>query len=441
MLSNIIAKWLYWTAQGALPLGRLGARLARLLLIRAQLFDPKLERARGWQCLIESSIARERGDVDEAVRLLRDASEILPDNDAIIANLGITLAMAGRYDESVEVIERAMRGETDITGEPQVWVALVWAYLRSGRAPKALEACERATESQAASLDVRVLKNLALAVCRGLVQRDELRGLLRARPRMAPIVLEFAQHLAHASSHDLARQILRCLPERSQARAFHIIARSALNEGEFNTASWAARELEIRSPSDPAPPTIRSEIALQQREYDAALRHVRRALSCDAHDARALEQLARVQLIRGDWREAVVAARDAVLNKGRDALAGGICALALIEEGALRDAKRLFVVERSGDDLACAYGHAAQALILAMLGNSRDALDLAADAVDQMKGVPEWAATAPVLERFAATINRGLGLIEESGGGDSLEKIERIRAALAETTEPAPDDT
>ena len=430
MLNRLVGKWMFWVAQGFLPLGRPGARMAHRLLVRAQWFDPKLDRARGWQYLIEGSWAREQGRVGDAVQLLRDAGTLLPDNDAVIANLGITLATAGRHDEAIEVLERAIRGEMDLTGEPGVWTALAWSYLRTGRAPKALDACERAVQSGADSLDLRLIHLLAQGVRRGFLPKEELGRLLRARPRMVPMVLDLTQHLAAGGSRDLARQIVRAMPQAVRVRAFGIIARSCLNLGDTATATWAVRELEAYNQPGPLAPLIRAGIALREGKTTTAVREARRAVESDARAPEGPELLARAHLVRGEWQPATEAAREALARRGTDALSGALVALAFLERGALHDARQAFMTERSGDALACAFGYATQALINALLGDGACALRLAENSLRRWDDVPSWAATVPVQEGLVVALTRTVEALEEKPAGAAEEDIKQLRAGL-----------
>lgn len=440
MLYTLVAKWMYWTAQAAMPLGRIGARLAHRLLLNCQFLDPRLTEALAWQYLIEGSMARQRGDSEQAVHLLREASAILPQNDVIIANLGIALATAGRHDEAIDVIERAIRGEADLTGETQVWVALVWSYLRSGRAPKALEACKRAEESQASGPDCKLLRVLAQGLSRGFVQRDQLSQALRVCPRMLPMVLELAQHLANSSSHDMARQIVRCLREETQAKAYQLIATSALNSGELATSLWALKQLEAIAPNAMTPPMMRAEVCLRQGDIQAAQKHAGVAVARAPHSAKALEQLARTHVLRGEWTQAAGVAREAVAHKSTDALIGGLHAVELIDEGNIAAARKVFLVGRSGDALSCAYGYAAQALVFAGAERFTRALDVAEEAMQHVTELPEWAAQKPVVDRVTWLLSRVTEMAPDRLNELDRGRLDALRQTLAQerSTPPAP---
>jgi tetratricopeptide (TPR) repeat protein len=138
--------------------------------------------------MLEASAARSEGDIERSITLLREAGAHMPGNDLVIASLGVDLSAAGRHEEAIQTLERALRGETDITGEAQVWTSLAWSYLRSGRAPKVSHVFDRAQESHAVSPELRVIRVLALAVVHGFVQRDRLVELVRLRASAVPMV-------------------------------------------------------------------------------------------------------------------------------------------------------------------------------------------------------------------------------------------------------------
>lgn len=414
-VSSLVAKTFYWAAQISLPLGKPGMRIARSLLATALVYDPRLDRARGWRSLIDGTLARERGDLDAAVASLRDASAVLPDNDAVTANLGIALALAGRYDEAVIVIERAMRGDTDVTGEPQIWMALAWAHLRTGRSPKALEACERAEESRATSVDLRILRILALASCRGFVQRDELRNLLRMRARMLPLVLEHIEQLAVSGSRDVARQLVRGLPDSIQTRALQVIVRSAMAGDNLEAAHWAIRELEIRQPDSATAPTLRSELALRRKDHHEALSEAMEAVRRKPQDAQALDQLVRVRVLRGEGDQAAREAVEAVQRRGGGGLTAGVAALHYLEAQDLEAAQRVFAVQRSGDELACAFAAAAQALLHARRKHHAEALRQAERSVSYAGRIPAWAHSEYSRRRIAECLRETLELSRASG--------------------------
>ncbi len=435
MVNRLFARAFYWLAQAMIPLGRTGAGAAHWFLSQALMFDPRLDRARGWLYLIEGSMARDRGDIESAVALLRQCATILPHSDVVIANLGIALTMAGKHEEAIQVIERSMRGEADLTGEPQIWTALAWSYLRSGRAPKALDTCERAQESRAGSPEIEVIRRLAHGVKRGLIHREDLSLRLRAAPRIVPLALEFCQHLARTGERDLARQVLSCLGPSLQERAYVIIARSAMNDDDLDTASWAVRELENRHAALVTCGTLQAEIALRRGETSAALQHAAQTALKAPQSAMALEQLARVQLVAGEWNSAVEAAEKAVALKGAGALAAGLVALRMADTGQWPEARRLFHVERSGDALACAHAHAAQALLTAVTHQQpEEARSLAAAGLREALDLPDWAARPHVLERLMQSFERtvSIALLESDGREDpKLEEPEELLAHLA----------
>lgn len=435
---RIIGRFLYWVAQGALPLGAPGARLAHYLLTWALMFDPGLDRARGWQYLIAGSFARARGEAEEAVGFLKEASVLLPDSDVVIANLGITLTAAGRHEEAIETIERALRGETDLSEEAGAWVALVWSYLRTGRAPKALQSCDRAGDARVHSPDLELLRALAQAEARGSFSRADLGRMVRSRVRMLPVVLEYVVYLARKGSQGLARDITGCLPSRLQGRAYSIIARSALNEEDLDTALWALGELEAREPGEVSVALMRSEVSMRRHQLDAAIRHAREAVTVAGRDPAAWEQLARVQLLRGEWEPAVLAAQESVSRGGRGALAGGMLALSLLERGMAGEARRLFLRQRSGDRLACVYAHAAQALIHACGREPEAALRVLRREIEGLRALPDWACGEAALVRPVRAVQEALERVSQSHVAEARALERDLEQALRRATRTRP---
>lgn len=404
-LTRPLARFFYWLAQGTLPLGRVGAHVAARLLDASLAFDPHSLATQAWRHLAEGMFCRERGDVEGHVAHLRRAAALLPDNDTITANLGMALALSGRHEEAIQTIERALRGSTDLGSEPQLWMALSWAYLRSGRAPKAVEACDRAEEHHATTPRLQVIRLLSSAATRGFVARPELSGLIRTQPACVPLVLDFLEQQVTTGSTDLARQVLRCMPDALQTRAATLLARGLLNSGNLHGVEWAARELEQRQPQSELPVTLRTEAALRSGDRDGALKLARAASRAFPERAAVWEQLARVHLARGELSECLeAAAKAADFSSGQlTALAAGAAALHRTRLGDLKSARRLFAVTRSGDALACVIASAAQATILQRSGHRDRAADHVIRALQYYKDLPDWvsptfgAAIAPTL--------------------------------------------
>ena len=427
---KLLANLTFWLAQGALPLGRTGARMARNLLGWTLTLDRRHIRARGWLLMLDGVFARESGDALAAVSLLREASGLIPNNDAVIANLGISLTQAGRYDEAVDTIERALRGGTDIGGEPQIWTALAWAYLRSGRAPKAMEAADRALQSRAMCRDTRLLHQLGDMTARGTTASSELRMLLRACPRMLPLVLSYTQYLAHGGHHPEAKRILRHLPATIEPRAYTVIGRAALNEDDANTTLWAMKELHHLGASATLVPLLRSEVSLRRGQRDQALRQSQEAIALAANNREAAEQLVRVHVVRGEWTEATAAADRAVAAGSPGALSGGVHALHLVEQGQLDAAQRVFHVARTGNALACAVAHVAQALVFARQGAGERTPEIAAAALDYLDSLPPWEAPPELIARCGALLRDALEAAAPHADPEALARVaERLGAS------------
>ena len=392
MYNQIIANIFYWFGQAAVPLGRGGAKLARAFLNHTIFWDPGQNRARGWLYLIDGVEARDRGDLPGSVKHLRNAVAVLPDNAAVIANLGISLALDGQYDTATQIIERALRSETDVTGEPQIWVALMWSYLRSGRAPKALEAAERAEASHVFTHEVRILRLLSMAACRGFVNRAELRELLAIRVRMLPMVLEFIEQLARNGSRDLARQIVDCVPGRVRERTLLVTARSCFNHNDLDTALWATRQYEAQTKDAGPAACLRAEILLRRNDLPGALSTLIKAHQTLPRDGAVAAQLVRVRLLRGEVQPALIPAQTAFAQHP-SAEAGAVIALTALEQDNLKAARKVFSKQLIGDVVGVVIGSAVQAQVHAISNEPEAALRLIATAVEEINTLPTWART------------------------------------------------
>lgn len=437
MRTRTTTRVLVSVAQSLAALGGPGLRLARRLLDHAVLLSPRSPEVRGWRCMLEASAARSEGDIERSVALLREAGAHMPANDLVIASLGVDLSAAGRHEEAIQTIERALRGETDITGEAQVWTSLAWSYLRSGRAPKVSHVFDRAQESRAVSPELRVIRVLALAVVHGFVQRDRLVELVRLRAGVVPMVLDFAHQLAGQSKYDLARQLLRCLPETVARRGYELMARKSISVADYTTAVWALKQYEIAQPSSYLAPMLRAEVSLRRGDASGAVKHLRVALERAPTSRAVLEQAVRVRAVRGDWPEADGLARKALEKRSTSALVGGVAALALLADGQREQARRLFTVQRVGDDLDCVFGYAAQALIAARFGGWDRSLELVEQALRQMQRSPAWALTDPVKARLSVALRESLDASETAVDDLSAETLAELRERVAQLSSAA----
>lgn len=430
-----LGNWLLGLARGVASLGEgfLGASL--WLVAQAERVGADSTEARGWHCFLSAPRVSRRGSPDGAVRLLREAVACLPREDMVIATLGVELSGAGQHEDAVQVIERAIRGETDVTTAPQLWTALAWSYLRTGRAPMAIRAYERAQDAHAVSPEVRAVWLLAQASHRGFVQRDRLVEAARLYPRVTPLITDYARDVARRRDYPLARQLFRCLPDPAARRSLEMTALVAMDQEDAALAGWALKQAESIAPRWVMGHVLRSELALREADHNGALRSARVAEVEAPRDGHALAQLVRVRAVRGEWEEAVEAAQRAILARTRDAMPAGVLALHKLETGQVREAEKLFSSQRSGDRLACLFAQSAQALIAAQLGDCERSLDIAASAVSHFERLPGWAAKGEHLRRPLGALRDALALAADRLCPISREQAEDLLARLPPVAE------
>jgi hypothetical protein len=136
---------------------------------------------------------------------------------------------------------------------------------------------------------------------------------------------------------------------------------------------------------------------MYQKAVDIALA----AAEADPGNARALHQLGLSLLYAGQTEDAAKQFSLAMAAGSGSALAGGVVALQLLEAGRTDDARKVFVHQRTGDALACAYAFSAQALLMAGAGEWAEFDKLAEWAEEAWKDIPEalrtTAVTAPLI--------------------------------------------
>jgi Flp pilus assembly protein TadD len=395
---NIAAgKALFWIAQLLIMLGPLGRRASYPLLTAAASLCPQDTRPEGWMAYISAIAASRRGRLDDAIVGLRQASRLLPGSAAVRANLGIALAMTGEWDAAIDVLEAATRDDAAAGSERGVWSALAWAYLRTGRYPKVRDTFERAHRCRAVSPDLELLVLVARGTESSRLDVAAIGRLVRRRPRMLPLVLEFAEWQALRGQRRLARVLLTALPDEIEAQGIEVTGHSAINRGAYDVALWAAGELYKLRPEDPACAMLRSEVALRRGQGEVAVTQAQRAVQLAPKDVRALEQLGRAQLLCGDPEAAARAFVECLATGSDSAVAGGVVAMALLARGQTRETQVVFSVGRRGDALGCAYAHAAHALLMARGERWDEAVKIAAMAVEALDDLPSWAATPRVL--------------------------------------------
>ena len=408
MTARFLAALCFSTAHACLYFGRMGNRMAMWMLTLTLRFNPRHHRARAWHGYLDALSAMQSGDTEGAVKLLRDAINEAPGETPIRTNLGIALTMLGRYQEAIHVLRGVLKETADTRQDVQVWRALAWCLLRTGQLDGAVDVLAEANDLGLRAPELALLAELCL-LARGSAKAPRgkaapeaddpgrLAHLIRSRPRMLPLTLEFAEHEAAAGRLAVTRQIVTRLPEHLRAASLRLMADSRLNADDANTAATLVNLLQELLPGDASLGLLRSELALRRGQYDAAVQGALAAAEADPNSARALHQLGLSLLHTGQPAEAGRQFALAMAAGSGSALAGGVVALQLIEQGKTADARKVFIKARSGDALGCAYAHTAQALLFADESNWRE-FERLADWADQ-----EFADIPPALRDAAVT--------------------------------------
>ncbi len=432
MLRRPISNLLYRLAHLMFAFGTWGAGLAARLFRLSIAVWPDHPRAGAWLKYVEALEMMRQGDLAAAIALLKQAVAALPSVVAIRGNLGIAYALEGAYDDAIYNLEAVFKEGWRLARAGDLWAALVWSYLRSGRLPKAKDTCERAAEHNVDTPRLLLLSAIVAGVQDGALPKQEISRLLRVTPTSAPLVLEYAQYLAATDKRQLACQLIESLPSDSWGRGYRVVAYSALNAGDIRTASWAAACCEETADDAAAAAMLRSEIALSQRDAEQALSHARRALASTGNAAAAHEQLGKALLLRGNWAGAVAQMIEALHTGKGSALAAGLAALASINAGDFVTARGLFAGRRTGDGLGVACAHVAQCRIMQHADNCEEALKLAGWALDEIEELPDWLALEPLVDRLTDELNFALGQISSAGNSsefaDLQDRVARIRA-------------
>ena len=425
MTARFLAALCFATAEGFLIFGRWGNRLASGTLRLTLRLNPRHHRARAWLGYLDAVNATQRGDAEGAVKLLREAINEAPGETPIRTNLGIALTMLGRHQEAIHVLRGVLKETADTRQDVEVWRALAWCLLRTDQLDSAANVLSEADALGLRAPELTLLSELCMLARWGVktsrgksAPADDpgrLGGLIRSRPRMLPLTLEFAEHEAAAGRIAVTRQIATRLPENLRAASLRIMVDSRLNADDEVTAASLMGLFQELLPGDASVGLLRSELALRQGQYEAAAQAALVAAEADPSNPRGLHQLGLSLLYAGQTAEAGRQFALAMAAGSASALAGGVVALQLIEQGKTADARKVFVKERSGDALACAYAHTAQALLLADEGNWREFERLAAWSDQEFADLPAALQSAPVTAPLVAARDRMQALREERG--------------------------
>ncbi len=435
IFNKLLAKLLFWTAQGVMMVGRLGQQAAHQLLTLSTVLAPGDERTLGWLRYTSAVLASRRGDTARAVELLREASRLLPDNVAIQVNLGVALTMLNRYEQAIEVLERVLKTSSDIELEASLWSALAWSYLRTGRYAKVATCQEQADEFGIKSPELQLIGELARGCQHGRLHPDVIGGCVAKRPRTLGMVLDFADWQARSGNRRLARKALGGLPREIQMRGLGIIASSALNDDNYETVLWAAAEYGKLAEHSAVPAMLRSEVALRRGAGQRAIEQAQRAVKLEPHNGRALEQLGRAHLLYGDREQAARAFVECLATGSDSALAGGVVAMALLSRDEVKKARLVFRSGRRGDALGCAYAHAAHALLMARQQRWDEAVKIAQFSWESVQDLPAWTPTARVLPDVGWMLGEALTQCAQSGSPHAQAAAELLAEMALPTQE------
>jgi tetratricopeptide (TPR) repeat protein len=433
MIAKLLAGMLYSQARWFLGLGRLGWGHGSRLLRWACRLWPRHPEAGDWLRFVQGKEALRRGQPDRALPLLLAAERALPRELGVRADIGLAQTMAGNFEQAIVVLERAAK-EEEAAQREDVWSSLAWSYLKTGRAPKAREACLRAEQVEVQSPRLALLYRLATGVGLGALPVAEVSELLVRLPEAAAMVMEFARQQAQEGRYRLARAAVTALPEAEQPHAFHAIGHASLNEDDADTAAWAAEQMVSSADQSlaAAAALLQSEVGIRRGDFAEALRQAQQAQAADAGQSRAHEQVGRALLLAGEWEQAVDAMIEALHRGHAGPLAAGVAALAAMEVNDLQSARGVFLAQRSGDGLACATSHTAQARLLTSEGSFPEALQLSEWALEELAALPAWAAQPGVMQRFARVLREALQIIRDSGEAERRAEAEALLQRLAE---------
>jgi len=424
---------LYWLAQLLLPLGRPGRTIARPLLAAVLWLQPDYRKAQAYYNYLQALAIFPRGRTDEALELLRGAHRMVPDDEAVHLDWAVALTMANRYEQAIDVLEQLRRDDEKTLGEEQFWTALGWSYLRTGRFPLAEMAIKRADEYGVTSPDLRLIRLLALLAQDGWLDRDGLNKIVRQRPGSLGMILESASFLATTGHRAQSQELVEALPADILPRAWRIIVRQGLNDDDLETAQWSLERLEQIAADSTDTLMMHCEVAMRRGQMTEAVAKAHEAVADKRADLDVLETAGRVMVLAGQRKAAFEYMTGALAKGSRDALAGGVVALYMLAQDRLDDARSVFRVQRSGDELACLYAHTATAGVLRAEGDLPEAAVLATRTWKFWEELPPWARTAAVREDIVPVL-REIGQAAVSSGDQKvIEDGKKLLSSISGT--------
>ncbi|MEN6642311.1 MAG: tetratricopeptide repeat protein [Armatimonadia bacterium] len=433
IIRQLLADFTYELARASLSTGRWGVGHAHRLLRLTVALWPGHPQAAQWLRYLQGRMALERGNPELAIELLREADRGLPEATGVKAQLGLAYTLAGENEQAIAIFERAAKEEPAALTE-DMWGALAWSYLSTGRAPKAREACVRADELEVHSPRLVLLHRLATGVGLGSLPVSEIRELLQEVPHGGALILDYARLQAREGRHRLARAAVSALPDSEQARSYSIIANASLNDDDTDTAAWAvdqvARTKDESYYAEVA--LVRSEVSLRRGDLVDAFVQAKRAVEAQPKSGRAHEQAGRVLLLSGRWEDAVDEMVEALHTGQAGALAAGIASLAAMEVDDVKSARGVFLAARYGDGLACATSHVAQARVMVTEKDYGEALQLASWGIEELLGLEPWARRSEVIERLTRLLRSALQTVRDGGSEAERQEAERLLGRMEE---------
>ena len=427
---------LYRLAKELLALGRLGRAIARPLLSAVLRLVPNHQKARAYYDYLQALRIFPRGQIGEALKLLRRAHRAVPDDETLHLDWAVALTMANQYERAIDVLEQLSSGEQART-ELQFWTALGWSYLRTGRFPAAEAAAKQAREHGVDGWELRLIRSLALAGEDGWVNKDGIADVVNRQPRALGMLLEFTYYIASIGKRTEAEELLTALPANNRPYAWRIVTQHSLSAGDIQTARWSLEKLGELAPDSVDELMLDCEIALRQGKMAEAVDKAHRAVAALPDGLEVLETAGRVMVLAGQREAAFQYMVSALAEGSRDALAGGVVALYLLGQGRLADARSVFRIQRSGDALACLYAHTATAGVRKAEGDLAEAVALAQQAWGFWDEMPSWSKTEAVCQDIVSWLTEiaqaAVGADIKPASQDAEELLSRLRQAVSMT--------
>lgn len=252
-----------------------------LTLLWAQAITPELREA------VDAGLrAKQRGDLDGAVREFEKVVQLAPQMAAAHVNLGMVLYEKGELGRSIPALRRALELNAQLPGAR---LMLGTALLAQGYAAEAIPHFE---QTQAMDL-------LGVALLEAGREReaiDRLEAALAARPGDADLLFYLGQ--AHSR---LARQLVqRVRQEQSSARAAQLEGELQAAAGKTEAARKAYDEALRRRPDLREVHYALGELALAAGDYPTALKEFRLEAEAVPGSAAAAYKLGLVLQNMGD---------------------------------------------------------------------------------------------------------------------------------------------